>query len=399
MAFVQRSGASLFVVALLGSALAYPEISRRGEADILLQKRAICYDDDTLLSFKYWRVDAEPYCSSLLNINDLTSTLQPATSRTTINGSTERTEAAATVTSGASTMTVTETLGAQGNYYAYDVYSQPSSVLSSDVAGGISSDSLSPSVTASSVPPVTATSVLSVSSDTTGGLLLGSFVSSFTALNLSTASTSLIDSYSTGTGSGPRGGASTTSAPYTATLSVATLPSYIPSLIPTSTTSSSLPVDTTIGDSIDPEGCPGLNNTIWTNTYGKQYQLQCFRFYGGPISIGLDQPHFRECIEQCSLVNAGFSAVRCYGVTWLKYGDGIHCNLKSQTALREYTTNYEAVSAVLLTGVPPPVVGLFRGAGPSSGNLGGKLPDDHSGTWRRAKLPRWLGQSLRRLVG
>ena len=82
MAFVQRSGASLFVATLLGSALAYPEISRREEADIFLQERAICFDDDTLLSFKYWRVDAEPYCSSLLNINDLTSTLQPATSRT-----------------------------------------------------------------------------------------------------------------------------------------------------------------------------------------------------------------------------------------------------------------------------------------------------------------------------
>lgn len=82
MAFVRRSSAALFVAALLGSALAHPEFSPREEADTVLQERAICYYDDTFLSFMYWRVDAEPYCSKLLNIKDVTSTLGPATSRT-----------------------------------------------------------------------------------------------------------------------------------------------------------------------------------------------------------------------------------------------------------------------------------------------------------------------------
>ncbi|KAL8868602.1 MAG: hypothetical protein Q9174_004881 [Haloplaca sp. 1 TL-2023] len=46
------------------------------------EKRDICYDDDTLQSFKYWIIDSEPYCSSLLGIVDCTETL-PLTTRTT----------------------------------------------------------------------------------------------------------------------------------------------------------------------------------------------------------------------------------------------------------------------------------------------------------------------------
>lgn len=38
-------------------------------------KRGICYDDDTLQSFKYWIVDSEPYCSSLLDLADFTRTV------------------------------------------------------------------------------------------------------------------------------------------------------------------------------------------------------------------------------------------------------------------------------------------------------------------------------------
>ncbi|KAI4223744.1 MAG: hypothetical protein L6R36_005175 [Xanthoria steineri] len=487
MAFVQRSSAALFLAALcfaalLGSALAHSEFSRRGEPDSLLQGRGICYDDDTFQSFKYWRVDAEPYCSKLLNIQDVTSTLGPATSRTTtttvsssvrtlptttlakatayttvtitagdvqkrenaatvsaegyvqsmlsgantnasiassvysacsclsitpktvstqstvqttrtITGSIEAIEAAATVTSsGTSTLTVTETIPAQGNYYPYPIYGSSSSLASSSSVGVPLSASSIPSDTASII---SSGRVSAIPSNTTIFFSSGraSSVLSGTTPSLSTAPINGYSSYSTGSGSGPRGGASTASTPYTATLPAATLPSYVPSVIPSNTTSSQSPEDTNIGESIDPEGCPGINNTIWTNSYGQQYQLQCYRFYGGPISIGLDQPHFRECMEQCSLVNAGFSAIRCYGVTWLKFGDGIHCNLKGQSVLADYTTNYEAVSAVLLSGVAQPIVGLFRGAGAGSGNVGGKTqtPDDDPGTWRMVKRWRRFG--------
>ncbi|KAL8734539.1 MAG: hypothetical protein Q9166_001439 [cf. Caloplaca sp. 2 TL-2023] len=177
-----------------------------------------------------------------------------------------------------------------------------------------------------------------------------------------------------------------------------TFPTSFPSsplIKPSSTSSSSRP----IGTSINPEGCPSINNTILTTTNGQQYQIQCYREYGGPVSIGLDQPYFRDCIEQCSHVNAGFSAVRCYGTTWLKYASGIHCNLKTQSALSSYTTNYEAVSAVRLTGVVPPIVGQFRGGAGADGaeeNTGGagnraQLPDDRPGTRRMAKVSRWIG--------
>lgn len=72
----------LIIAALFGSALAVPEISHRNEVDTVLQERGVCFQDDTLLSFEYWRLDSEPYCSSLLGIEDITSTLPPATSRT-----------------------------------------------------------------------------------------------------------------------------------------------------------------------------------------------------------------------------------------------------------------------------------------------------------------------------
>ncbi|KAL8887374.1 MAG: hypothetical protein Q9215_005036 [Flavoplaca cf. flavocitrina] len=446
MALIPRLGAIPLVIALLGLAFAHSEFSRRHEADVFLRERAICYDDDTLSSFKYWRVDAEPttrtvsssvgtlpttttvaeatafttvtitagqnqkrgnaaqitgtingqsqpsaynyvqsMCSgantnasiassvysacSCLNIAPKTVQTQSTIQSTrTITGSIVQTEAAATITSGTFTVTVTETLSHQGGYYPYQVYTDSSSLTSSSSTGGTLSGSFVPSITASSEPSDEVPSP-SVGPDTFN------------------------TSYSTGIGSGPKGGgASTTFAPYPA-IDTSLPPSSVADPIPSSTISSILPV----GTSVDPAGCPRENNTIYTNSYGQQYQLQCYRFYSGAISIGLDQPNFRTCIEQCSRVNAGFSAIRCYGVTWLQYEEGgIHCNLKSQGALASYTTNYLAVSAVLLTGVPPPVVGQFRTAGndeESKTAVEGKaqLPDNHPWTWRMAKVPRRLG--------
>lgn len=52
-------------------------VERAQEVD----KRGICYDDDTLESFQEYIVDSAPYCSSLLSIKDFTSTIS-RTSRT-----------------------------------------------------------------------------------------------------------------------------------------------------------------------------------------------------------------------------------------------------------------------------------------------------------------------------
>lgn len=72
----------LYAAALVGIVIALPEVFQWKKTDVLLQEREICYDDDTLLSFRYWIIDSGPYCSSLLKLEDVTSTLPPATSRT-----------------------------------------------------------------------------------------------------------------------------------------------------------------------------------------------------------------------------------------------------------------------------------------------------------------------------
>ncbi|KAI4244655.1 MAG: hypothetical protein L6R40_002859 [Gallowayella cf. fulva] len=385
----------LFLIALLGSALALPEVSNG--KDPFLRERAVCYEDDTLQSFRYWRVDSEPYCSRLLDVKDLTSTLRPATLRTTtttvsttvtilpttttvalltayttittaighiqkrenaaiitstsdvqlqpyaynyvqsmisgadrnasiassvysacsclsitpktvstqptiqatrtITGSAEETRAAVTVTSGTSIFTITQTVLAQANLYPDQVYGDSSSLVSS-------------SSVIASMP-----SVLPVPSATTPSL----------------SASPLNSSFSGDIGSGPRGGGLSTSASY-ATTNITPLsasPSSSSLLSFSSTSSSSRPIAT----SINGVGCPSINGTIFTTQNGEQFQLQCYRSYGGSVAIGLDEPYFRDCIEECSTVNQGFSAVRCYGTTWLKYSAGIHCNLKSQTGL------------------------------------------------------------------
>lgn len=56
----------------------------------------------------------------------------------------------------------------------------------------------------------------------------------------------------------------------------------------------------------------------------------------------------------------------------------MRCNLKSQSVLAKGYEDFMAASAVLLTGVPEPVVGELKGG------LGGtaELADDDAGTWR-----------------
>ncbi|KAL8791506.1 MAG: hypothetical protein Q9213_000123 [Squamulea squamosa] len=271
-------------------------------------------------------------CSCLRTTPKTVSTQSTTESTRTITGSDGVTQAAVTVTSGTFTLTVTER---SPNYYPYQSYVDSSS--------SANSSSTRRPLTGSSIPSVTASSI---------SIVLPTFN----------------NSYSTGTGSGPRGGAST-STPSAAINT--TLPS-VPSLLPSSSTTSSL---RPVGTSINPAGCPTENNTIYTTSNGQQYQLQCYRVYGGPVSIGLDQPYFRNCIDQCSLVNAGFSAIRCFGVTWLQYDEGIHCNLKGQSALSNYTTSILAVSAVLLTGVQPPIIGQFKGSLGLGAAAGGEVAE------------------------
>ena len=83
LSFSQALVLSLLCTAIFGRqqesrAKRLEEIIER-EQDV--EKRGICYNDDTLESFKEFIVDAAPYCSSLLSIVDFTSTVS-ATTRT-----------------------------------------------------------------------------------------------------------------------------------------------------------------------------------------------------------------------------------------------------------------------------------------------------------------------------
>ena len=49
------------------------------------QRREICYANDVLLSFQEWRDDSVPYCSALLNIQDVTTFVGPAVSHTYVS--------------------------------------------------------------------------------------------------------------------------------------------------------------------------------------------------------------------------------------------------------------------------------------------------------------------------
>ena len=72
---------TIVFLALCNSVVGRPGVSRPRNLLNVLEPRKICYEDDTLLSFQYWIIDSEPYCSSLLGIVDTTET-STATSRT-----------------------------------------------------------------------------------------------------------------------------------------------------------------------------------------------------------------------------------------------------------------------------------------------------------------------------
>ncbi|CAL8578865.1 hypothetical protein XPA_004636 [Xanthoria parietina] len=126
-------------------------------------KRGICYADDTLESFKYWIVDSEPYCSSLLAIADFTRTVSRISRTTTTTVSVTYVTRTATATVPAVTIfsTIFNPLVAkreaaattaapnfyQENPYAYPVYAgdAPNASIASSYYSACSCLSLKPS--------------------------------------------------------------------------------------------------------------------------------------------------------------------------------------------------------------------------------------------------------------
>ncbi|KAL9610951.1 MAG: hypothetical protein Q9167_004361 [Letrouitia subvulpina] len=449
----------IVLLAVFSQASAVPELSKLKNVNPLLQHREVCLYDDTLLSFQYWIVDSKPYCSSLLGIQDVTGTLPPATSRTTVTSTTSSVDLlSATVTVGQVTAfeTITTILGRVAKREAaatltstVDVEPVPYAIAYNPVPSMLSDASRNASI-ASSV--YSACSCLHITPSTVNAQSTTATTRTIEAIDYKTLAAATVTvgtvtiqvtktvyntpddyypifSFSPATSTSVPSTVITAPSSYIAsTISHGpySYPSNSSSRIPTANSSGPIPLppilnlnatatinpsptarpstsllsdesltptgpSLPIGTSVNPDGCPTLNNTIYTVPgTNQQYQLQCYRKYGGPNAIGLDEPYFRECIQECSVVNNGFSAVRCFGVSWLKYGIGVHCNLKAQSGLASYTVDYLAVSAVLLTGVPPPVVGAFSqrlsagtdGSGAEGKDVFGQFPDDDPGLWR-----------------
>ncbi|KAI4109781.1 MAG: hypothetical protein LQ339_001565, partial [Xanthoria mediterranea] len=126
-------------------------------------KRGICYDDDTLQSFKYWIVDSEPYCSSLLGLADFTRTVSRISRTTTTTVSVTYVTRTATATVPAVTIfstifnppvvkreaaaTTTAPNFYQENPYAYPVYAgdSPNAEIAASYYSACSCLSLKPS--------------------------------------------------------------------------------------------------------------------------------------------------------------------------------------------------------------------------------------------------------------
>ncbi|KAI4095356.1 MAG: hypothetical protein LQ344_001654 [Seirophora lacunosa] len=316
-------------------------------------------------------VDVVPQPYSYDYVSSLASEADQNATRS-IQGNNVMTEYAATVTAGTSTITVTSN--------ALPVFTYPYLNTSEPSAESTSFTTVSTTSTRYNTTYITGTA-LPFPLNTTS--LLPPYPTSNTssAAALTTTGPSLDPTSSSSASS------SNTS---TAILSIGTSINTSSSSAPTSVASTAPPG---IGTSVNPRGCNTINNTIFTDDTGRQYQIQCYLRYGGPVSIGLDSATFRECMDECSTVNAGFSAIRCYGVTWLKYARGtVRCNLKAQAPLLEGGIyDGEAASAVLLTGVPPPVAGQFRvGDGDDDDDWGsgaaGSLADHNPGTWREGRI-------------
>ena len=73
----------------------------------------------------------------------------------------------------------------------------------------------------------------------------------------------------------------------------------------------------------------------------------------------LDKPDLKDCIQECSDINADFSQDPCHGVSFLQYSTGVHCNYLGLPELSKGTGHPLAISAVLLSSlvVEVPVVG------------------------------------------
>jgi len=96
--------------------------------------------------------------------------------------------------------------------------------------------------------------------------------------------------------------------------------------------------------------CPARDGQIITESDGEQFQILCYTNFTGQTVVGLDEPNYSACVQQCALDNAGFSAPQCYGISYFPNQIGPNCYLKTKpdVAIPDYNPVYQIVSAKLL---------------------------------------------------
>ena len=96
--------------------------------------------------------------------------------------------------------------------------------------------------------------------------------------------------------------------------------------------------------------CVVQDGLVVTERDGESFQALCFTNFTGPTGIGLDEPTYRACLQQCSLNNDGFSDISCYGISYFPDRAGPNCYLKTKAGVVtvDYNPNYRVVSGRLL---------------------------------------------------
>ncbi|KAL8757152.1 MAG: hypothetical protein Q9199_002418 [Rusavskia elegans] len=367
------------------------------EREQSVDKRGICYDDDTYESFKYWIVDSAPYCSSLLGLSDITRTVSRVSRTTTTTVSVSYATRTATTTVPAVTIFSTifspllnkrEAAAAttaapnfyQENPYAYPVYAgdAPNASIAASYYSVCSCLSLKPStVDDTSIILSTRTINGRDSQETTSYVYLQYFTIPLEYLRFVWYPTDYCANFLQfdqllGAKSDaydfvqrhelwrsiPLRERKLDYPPKLWVLITSRLSQYLTRFFWISNVVIQLdhylaaffwlPVIAT--PNLERNRCPDLNSTVITLEDGQAFAVVCSTEYGGPTDIGLSEKSFNDCIQDCATTNNGFSAVRCRGVTYFadRASGVVNCNFKNLAGLAEVYNNPEGISAVLI---------------------------------------------------
>lgn len=130
-----------------------------------------------------------------------------------------------------------------------------------------------------------------------------------------------------------------------------TIPAYTsPSAAPTISINGSSPTTSgTVPTSTSSDiGCPVKNGSHYT-TQGQTFEILCDTNFIGPDYQGLYVPSLYDCINDCAIVNVGFSQDNCYAASYIpNNGVGSDCFFKSLNGSTHPQFDPKATSAILI---------------------------------------------------